>query len=36
MIRDLYAIERQIDGAPAGQRHRACEASKAKALEFFA
>jgi transposase len=35
MIRDLYAIERQIDGAPAEQRRRARIASKAEALEFF-
>ena len=36
MIRDLYAIERQIDGAPAEQRRQARAVSKAKALEFFA
>lgn len=36
MIRDLYAIERQIDDVSAEQRQQARVASKAKALEFFA
>lgn len=36
MIRDLYAIERQIDEAPAEQRQQARMASKANVLEFFA
>ena len=36
MIRDLYAIERQIDDVSAEQRQLARAASKAKALSFFA
>ncbi|WP_206240135.1 IS66 family transposase [Novosphingobium terrae] len=36
MIRDLYAIERQIDDVPADQRQHARIASKAKVLDFFA
>jgi len=36
MVRDLYAIERQIDDVPAEQRRQARMASKAKALEFAA
>uniref|UniRef100_UPI0003B301DE IS66 family transposase n=1 Tax=Novosphingobium sp. B-7 TaxID=1298855 RepID=UPI0003B301DE len=36
MIRDLYAIERQIADCSAQERQQARMASKAKALEFFA
>ena len=36
MVRDLYAIERQIADVSAQERQQARMASKAKALEFFA